>query len=118
MQLNLHQGINIGDIMNVVVAIDSFKGSLSSMDAGMAVSEGIKRAIPDAKVMVRPIADGGEGTVDALCMALGGIIMSIDVTGPLGEKVKEHFGDKAEPLYERLARYIKTLESYKFIRFM
>ena len=35
----------------------------------------------------------------------------------LGEKVKEHFGDKAEPLYERLARYIKTLESYKFIEF-
>ena len=35
----------------------------------------------------------------------------------LGRKVKEHFGDKAEPLYERLARYIKTLESYKFIEF-
>ena len=78
--------------MRVVVAVDSFKGSLSSMDAGMAVSEGIKRTIPDAKVAVRPIADGGEGTVDALCMALGGIIMSIDVTGPLGEKVKAEYG--------------------------
>ncbi len=78
--------------MNVVIAIDSFKGSLSSMDAGMAASEGIKRAIPDARVIVRPIADGGEGTVDALCMALGGIAMSIDVTGPLGEKVKAEYG--------------------------
>ena len=78
--------------MNVVVAIDSFKGSLTSIDAGMAASEGIKRAIPDAKVIVRPIADGGEGTVDALCMGLGGIIMSIDVTGPLGEKVKAEYG--------------------------
>lgn len=78
--------------MNVVIAIDSFKGSLSSLDAGMAASEGIKRAVPNANVIVRPIADGGEGTVDALCMALGGIIMSIDVTGPLGEKVKAEYG--------------------------
>ena len=78
--------------MNVLVAIDSFKGSLTSYDAGMAASEGIKRAIPDANVTVRPVADGGEGTVDALCMALGGIVMSIDVTGPLGDKVKADYG--------------------------
>lgn len=92
MQLNLRQDINVGDIMNVAIAIDSFKGSLSSLDAGMAAAEGIKRANPNAKIAVRPIADGGEGTVDALCMALGGIIMSIDVTGPLGEKVKAEYG--------------------------
>ena len=60
--------------MNVIIAIDSFKGSLSSLDAGMAAAEGIKRAIPDANIAVRPIADGGEGTVEALCVALGGII--------------------------------------------
>ena len=78
--------------MNVLVAIDSFKGSLTSYDAGMAASDGIKRAIPDANVTVRPVADGGEGTVDALCMALGGIVMSIDVTGPLGKKVKADYG--------------------------
>ncbi|MBR3932489.1 MAG: glycerate kinase [Clostridia bacterium] len=78
--------------MNVAIAIDSFKGSLSSLDAGMAAAEGIKRANPNAKIAVRPIADGGEGTVDALCMGLGGIVMSIDVTGPLGEKVKAEYG--------------------------
>lgn len=78
--------------MNVIIAIDSFKGSLSSLDAGMAAAEGIKRAIPDANIAVRPIADGGEGTVEALCVALGGIKMSIDVTGPLGETVKADYG--------------------------
>lgn len=78
--------------MNVVIAIDSFKGSLSSMDAGMAASEGIKRAMPDAKTNVFPIADGGEGTVDALCTSLGGIKMAIDVMGPLGDSVKAEYG--------------------------
>ncbi len=78
--------------MNVVIAIDSFKGSLSSLDAGMAAAEGIIRAIPDAGISVRPIADGGEGTVEALCLGLGGIKMAIDVTGPLGEKVKAEYG--------------------------
>ena len=52
--------------MKVVVAIDSFKGSLSSVQAGNAVREGVLRAVPEAEVIVRPVADGGEGTVDAL----------------------------------------------------
>ena len=55
--------------MKVVVAIDSLKGSLSSMEAGYAIQEGICRADPAAQVMVRPLADGGEGTVDALVSA-------------------------------------------------
>ena len=78
--------------MNIVIAIDSFKGSLSSLDAGMAAAEGIQRAIPNAGISVRPIADGGEGTVEALCLGLGGIKMCIDVKGPLGEKVKAEYG--------------------------
>lgn len=78
--------------MNVVIAIDSFKGSLSSLDAGMAAAEGVQRAIPDANIAVRPIADGGEGTVEALCVALGGVKISIDVTGPLGDIVKADYG--------------------------
>ena len=47
--------------MKIVVAIDSMKGSLSSMDGGMAIKEGILRAMPDAQVTVMPLADGGEG---------------------------------------------------------
>ena len=50
--------------MKVTVAIDSFKGSLSSMEAGNAVRTGIRRVYPDALVEVRPLADGGEGTVE------------------------------------------------------
>ena len=56
--------------MKVVVAIDYFKGSLSSVQAGNAVREGVLRAVPEAEVIVRPVADGGEGTVDALVEGL------------------------------------------------
>lgn len=52
--------------MRVVTAIDSLKGSLSSMEAGSAVREGILRACAEAEVEIRPLADGGEGTVEAL----------------------------------------------------
>ncbi len=78
--------------MNVLIAIDSFKGSLTSIDAGMAAAEGIKRVNGDIQIAVRPVADGGEGTVDALCLGMGGITMTIDVTGPMGEKVKANYG--------------------------
>ena len=49
--------------MKVVIAIDSFKGSMSSMESGMAAKEGVLRVYPDAEVVVKPLADGGEGTV-------------------------------------------------------
>ena len=52
--------------MKVFVAIDSLKGSLSSMEAGLAIKEGVLAAQPDAEVIVKPLADGGEGTTDAL----------------------------------------------------
>ena len=50
--------------MNVVIAIDSFKGSMTSMQAGLSAATGIKRVYKDAHITVRPLADGGEGTVD------------------------------------------------------
>ena len=55
--------------MKIVVAVDSFKGSLSSLDAGGAVRDGILRAFPDAEVEVCPLADGGEGTMESLLLA-------------------------------------------------
>ena len=57
--------------MKVIAAIDSFKGSMTSMEAGNAVKKGILAAKPDAEVVVNPLADGGEGTVDALIEGLG-----------------------------------------------
>ncbi len=78
--------------MKVVVAIDSLKGSLSSLQAGEAASCGIKKVFPDAKTYVRPIADGGEGTVDALANGLGGVEQKVSVTGPLGKPVLAKYG--------------------------
>ena len=77
--------------MKVVIAIDSFKGSLSSLEAGEAVREGVLKADGSAKVVIRPLADGGEGTVDALAIGFGGEMIEVDVTGPLGESVKAKY---------------------------
>ena len=50
----------------ILVAVDSFKGSMTSLEAGNAIKKGIKSILPDAEVRVRPVADGGEGTTEAL----------------------------------------------------
>ena len=73
--------------MKVVVAIDSFKGSLSSLEAGNAVKDAVLKLDRDAEVVVRPLADGGEGTVDAMAAGLGGEMIEARVTGPLGDAV-------------------------------
>lgn len=78
--------------MKVVVAVDSFKGSLTSMEAGGAVREGILRVCPQAEVIVRPLADGGEGTTEALVEGLGAELRKIMVSGPLGKPVSAHYG--------------------------
>ncbi|MEJ8734964.1 MULTISPECIES: glycerate kinase family protein [Mediterraneibacter] len=78
--------------MKVVLAIDSLKGSLSSVQAGNAAKEGILNAQPDATVIVRPLADGGEGTTDALIEGLGATKIDITVTGPLGKPVHTYYG--------------------------
>ncbi len=86
--------------MKTVIAIDSFKGSLSTLEAGEAVKEGIKRVYPDASVEVRPLADGGEGTVRAIYASLGAELVKISVTGPLGETVEAEYAYRA---YDGLA---------------
>lgn len=79
--------------MKAVIAIDSLKGSLSSMEAGYAAAEGIRRVHgQDAEIIVRPLADGGEGTVEALVSGMNGIIQNVMVTGPLGTPVNCEYG--------------------------
>ena len=78
--------------MKIVVAIDSLKGSLSSLEAGSAISEGIHRVFSDADVIVRPLADGGEGTVNALTYGMNGHIEKVNVTGPTGSLVEAEYG--------------------------
>lgn len=78
--------------MKVVIAIDSFKGSLTSIEAGIAAAEGFKRADKRIECKVKPLADGGEGTVEALVAGMGGNLVSLQVTGPLGEKIESRYG--------------------------
>lgn len=78
--------------MKVVVAIDSFKGSLSSIEAGQAVKAGVLAAHPDANVIIKPLADGGEGTTDAFIKGLGGQRIDLTVTGPMGSPVSCYYG--------------------------
>lgn len=78
--------------MNVTIAIDSFKGSLSTFRAGEAIAEGIRRVYPDANTTICPLADGGEGTVDAIISASGGAMAEVTVHGPLGTPIKSSYG--------------------------
>lgn len=78
--------------MKVVVAVDSFKGSITSMEAGMAVKAGILAAHPEASVIVKPLADGGEGTTDALIEGMNGKRIDLTVTGPMGNPIKAYYG--------------------------
>ena len=70
----------------VLLAIDSFKGSVSSAQAEAAVAEGVRRVWSDAQVATLPLADGGEGTLDAVA-ACGGEIVTCEVAGPFGDRV-------------------------------
>lgn len=81
-----------GIAVKVLVVMDSFKGSATSMDCGQAVSKGIMNVYPKADIVTIPLADGGEGTVDALIGATGGEQIEVLVTGPLGEKVNAVYG--------------------------
>ena len=78
--------------MNVVITIDSFKGSMTSLEAGESASAGIRRIYPDADITIRPLADGGEGTVDALTLGCGGTRTQVCVTGPLEKPVLCSYG--------------------------
>ncbi len=77
--------------MKAVIAIDSFKGSLSSIEAGNAVKKAFEHVFKGS-ACVFPIADGGEGTVDTLVSALNGEKINIFVTGPLGESIEAFYG--------------------------
>jgi glycerate 2-kinase len=78
--------------MRIIVAPDSFKEALSAREACEAIARGIRRVVPAARIELIPMADGGEGTVEALIAATGGEIRESEVTGPLGEKVIAKWG--------------------------
>ncbi|MBA7605626.1 Glycerate 2-kinase [subsurface metagenome] len=92
--------------MKIVIAPQGFKGNLSALQVAQAIVSGIKRVLPDAVTTIKPMADGGEGTVQALVDATGGKIMTKEVTGPLGGRVTAHWGllsDKVTGVIEMAA---------------
>ena len=78
--------------MKVLIAPDSFKGSLTAYDVAKAIAQGIKKYKQEIEVKLLPLADGGEGTVQSLVDATDGQIIKKEVTGPLGNKVKAFYG--------------------------
>ena len=78
--------------MRIVVAPNAFKGSLTALQAAEAIRDGILAVLTDAEIVLVPIADGGDGTVDALVAATGGERRALPVRGPLGEPVEADYG--------------------------
>lgn len=78
--------------MKIIIAPDSFKESLSAAEVAAALAKGIQQVLPDAECVCVPLADGGEGTVDALVAATGGEWISCQVQDPLGRKVEARYG--------------------------
>jgi len=89
--------------MKILIAPDKFKGSLSAKKVASAIKRGIERVVPEAEVFVCPMADGGEGTVDALIAATGGTKVPLRVMGPLGNLVDSYFGILGNQPKEKIA---------------
>lgn len=78
--------------MKVVIAPQGFKGNLTALEVSRAIEQGIRKVIPDVVTDLVPMADGGEGTTQALVDALGGEMVPIKVTGPMGDDTLAHWG--------------------------
>ena len=78
--------------VKVIVSMDSFKGSLYALEAGEAVRDGVLRAYPEAHVKVMPLADGGEGTAEAIVSATDGAWETVTVSDPLGRPIRARYG--------------------------
>jgi glycerate kinase len=81
-----------GCLMKIVIAPQALKGCLSASQVAQTIEKGIKRVVPDAECILLPVADGGEGTVEALVGATNGRIIPTRVSGPLGAPVNSFFG--------------------------
>lgn len=98
--------------MKIVVAPDSFKGSLTAIEVSDAIEQGVREVFPEAEITKIPMADGGEGTVQCLVSATGGKILEEKVIGPLGNEVSAHYGilaDKKTAVIEMAAASGLTL---------
>lgn len=78
--------------MKILIAPDSFKGSLNSIEVGRSLQKGIKTIIKDVDIVTLPIADGGEGTVEAVVNAMNGRYIELNVLGPSGNSIRSRYG--------------------------
>ena len=76
----------------ILVAVDSFKGSITTFEAGKAIDEAVKEVYKDAQIIISPIADGGEGTVEAIVSAVNGEFVETSVCNPVGKKIQARYG--------------------------
>ncbi len=83
--------------MKVVIAPQTFKGSLSALGVAKAMRQGVRRVVPDAETVLVPVADGGDGTLETLVEATGGEIRETEVAGPLGGRVAAAWGATTNP---------------------
>jgi len=98
--------------VKIVIAPQSFKGNLSAWQVARAIENGIQRVLPEAMTVIKPMADGGDGTVRALVDATGGRLMTAKVTGPLGKPILAQWGllgDKVTGIIEMAAASGLTL---------
>ncbi|MGU3471854.1 glycerate kinase [Paenibacillus sp. D51F] len=78
--------------MRIIIAPDSFKGSLSAKEAAFAIKAGIRKVLPESAIFITPMADGGEGTMDCLVEQTNGTTVSVTVLNPLGLEIRSGFG--------------------------
>ena len=90
--------------MKIVIAMDSFKGSMTSLQAENAVKEGFLNVDPDLDIEVLPLADGGEGTIDSLLPYIGGAKKHLTVTDPLGRKIDAYYVFSRDTAYIEMAK--------------
>ncbi len=90
-QINEKSNSGYNNTMKIVICPDSFKGSLSARQVAESIFKGLKRVIPEAKYVILPMADGGEGAVDAFLFAIGGRKYHAFVHDPLGRKIKAEY---------------------------
>ena len=78
--------------MKIIVAPQSFKGSLSAKEAALIISQSVSEIFPDSDIVQIPIADGGDGTLETIIDATNGEIKTASVTGPLNDKINASWG--------------------------
>lgn len=89
--------------MKILIIPDSFKGSASNVVVANSIAEGVRKVLPDAECILRPLADGGEGSLETIRLSIGGDLVSVPTLDPLGKPITGHFLRVGKTAYIELA---------------